>query len=344
MEQRRVVVVGYDGVELLDIACVTSTLQGANRIARQDLYRVELVSMGAQDIDCAGGAALRAHGSVERTIGAIDTLVVSGGDGHRVAAADALLIAHVRRLARDSRRVASVCTGATVLAAAGLLDGRHATTHWFYAKQLAKDYPKVCVDPDPIYIREGRIATSAGVTSALDLTLSFVSEDHGEGLARDVARGLVTYLHRPGNQAQVSMFTAPDPPDHRLVALVVDHIATHVGDRLDTAALAGLFGISERQLNRLFLAHTGLTPGRYIRRVRTEVAARLLTTSELPIAGVAQACGFGTAETLRQAFVQHYDLPPSRYRHLTKAPPHPAGPMLGERAEPASQATADRAD
>ncbi len=316
MEPRRVVVVGYEGAELLDIASVTSTLECANRITRRELYRVEVVAVGGGHVACAGGTALRCNGSLQKTTGAIDTLVVSGGDGHEIAAADTILVAHVRRLAQISRRVASVCTGATVLAATGLLDGHRATTHWAYASLLAHSYPQVRVDPDPIYVREGKMSTSAGITSALDLTLSFISEDYGVSLSRDVARGLVTYLHRPGNQAQVSMFTAADPPDHRLVNDAVKHITTNVAGALDTATLAERFSVSERQLNRLFLTRTGLAPGRYVRRLRTEAAARLLSTSDLPMADIAHQCGFGTTETLRQAFVHHYGLPPARYRRL----------------------------
>lgn len=314
-QRRRVLVVAYDGGELLDIACVTSALQGANRVAGRELYGAEVVSLGGRDVVCAGGAVIRAAGSVQRAVGAVDTLVVSGGDGHELAAADPSLVAHVRRLALDSRRVASVCTGATVLAAAGLLDGRRATTHWAYADQLARNYPGVCVDPSPIYVRDGRVSTSAGVTSGLDLTLSFIAEDHGESLARDVARSMVAYLHRPGEQAQLSMFVAPDH-DHQLVERAVQHIAGNMSDSLDTATLGRKFGVSERHLNRLFVADTGLTPGRYVRRVRTEAAARLLTTTDLRVSDVARKCGFGTSEALRQAFAQHYDVSPARYRRV----------------------------
>lgn len=320
MKTRRAVIVGYDGAELLDIACVTSTFAGANRITGRRLYHAELVTPTGRAITCADGMVLRPAGSLQRTTGTIDTLVVSGGDGHENAAANPTVVAHVRRLAGTSTRVASVCTGATVLAATGLLDGRRATTHWAYAARLAGDYPAVTVDPDPIYIREGHIATSGGVTSALDLTLSFIAEDHGDALARDVARGMVTYLHRPGNQAQVSMFVAHAPPDHRLVREAVEFVTTHVGVPLDTASLAQRFAVSERQLSRLFHAHVGMSPGRFVRRTRTEAAARLLSASTLPVAVVAQQCGFGTAEALRQAFVQLYGISPSRYRlaHATR--------------------------
>lgn len=313
--RRRVVVLAYDRSELLDIACVTSTFVMANRMSRRALYRVEVLSPGGRPVTCDSDLTLQADGSLERATGTIDTLVVSGGYGHESAASTETFVAHVRRLARDSRRVASICTGATVLASAGLLDGRRCTTHWAFATQLARSRPAIEVDPAPIYVRDGDVYTSAGVTSALDLTLAFIEADHGEPLARMVARSLVTYLHRPGNQAQVSLFVASDPPDHRVVRAAVDHVTAHLPDDLQTAHLAAVVGVSDRQLHRLFVEHLGVTPGRYVRRARTEAAARLLSSTTVPVSDVARDCGFGTAESLRQAFVQHYQISPSRYRH-----------------------------
>jgi transcriptional regulator GlxA family with amidase domain len=307
-------VVGYDGAELLDIACVTSTLDMAGRIARQPLYRVDVVTPAGRPIRCDSGLSLNAAGALQDTTGRLDTLVVSGGHGHDDAAANPVLVAHVRRLAAVARRVASVCTGTSVLAAAGLLDGRRATTHWGFARAMARRYPAVGIDPDPIYIRDGNVATSAGVTSALDLTLSFIEEDHGPRLARAVAQLTVTYLQRPGNQAQMSMFVAARPPEHDLVRRITDHIGSHLDGDLTTATLAARAGVSERHLTRLFLEHLGQTPGRYVRQARTEAAAHLLATTSRPIASVAKRCGFGSAETLRQAFVDRYGIPPSRYR------------------------------
>jgi transcriptional regulator GlxA family with amidase domain len=312
--QRRVVVVGYDGAELLDIACVTSTLDMAGRIARQPLYRVDVVTPAGRPIRCDSGLSLNAAGALHDTTGRLDTLVVSGGHGHDDAAANPVLVAHVRRLAAVARRVASVCTGTSVLAAAGLLDGRRATTHWGFARAMARRYPAVGIDPDPIYIRDGNVATSAGVTSALDLTLAFVQEDHGPELARRVARGLVTYLHRPGDQAQMSMFVVSDPPEHALSREVVEFVTANVAAALDTTTLARRFGVSERQLNRLFVDHVGLPPGRFVRHTRVETAARLLRSTALPVGAIARQCGFGTAEALRQAFLDRFGISPSRYR------------------------------
>lgn len=327
MQERVVVVVGYDGAELLDIACVTSSLHLANRIGASPPYRPLLATPGSRPITCDSGLRLDAHVAVERFNAPLDTLLVSGGLGHEGAAGSASLVGHVRRLAALARRVAAVCTGSTVLAEAGLLNNRRATTHWMYADQLAHRYPDVQVDPDPIYIRDGSIATSGGVTSALDLTLAFIEEDHGVALARGVALGTVAYLQRPGGQTQRSMFVTPHTTDDLVVRRTTDHILSHLGDDLSTGSLARLAGVSERHLSRLFLTYVHETPAQYVRRARTEAAAHLLTSTALPLAAVARRCGFGSTESLRQAFRGRYAVPPSQYRR-SRQPSETAGPTI----------------
>ncbi|MEU9146712.1 GlxA family transcriptional regulator [Streptomyces sp. NPDC048349] len=315
MAERLVVVVGYESAELLDIACVTTTLAMANGIGEPDVpYRVVVVAPNGAPITCGSGLTLNSEHGLERFVGPLDTLIVSGGTGFERAAADARLVGHVRRLARESRRIASVCTGASVLAAANLLDGRRATTHWRFAAQLAARHPRVTVDAAPIYVRDGNVYTAAGITSALDLTLAFIEEDHGPELARQVSRDLVTYLQRPGNQAQMSLFTAAPPPRNDIVRDLVQHIAAHPDHDLGTPALAARAGVTPRHLTRLFTEHLGQPPGHYVRRARTEAAAQLLQATTLPVARVATRCGFGTAESLRQAFVSRFGISPSRYR------------------------------
>lgn len=321
MAARRVVIVGYQGAELLDIACLSSVFTGTERLVGRRLYEVELISPGGRPIVCDSGLLLASAGSVQQTTGRIDTLLISGGMGHEAAATDNTLVAHVRRLAANSRRVGSVCTGATVLAATGYLDGHRVTTHWANAAGLARRFPAVTVDPEPVYIRDGDIYTSAGITCALDLALALVQDDHGESLARDLARGLVTYLQRPGNQAQMSMFVTPDPPEHRLVRAIVDHIASHLTDPLRTRDLATRAAISERHLARLFERHTGTTPARYVRRARVEAAANLLTSTDLPVAHIAHQSGLGTTEALRQAFSQTFGITPTQYRRVHRTRP-----------------------
>ena len=314
MTERRVVVIGYDAAELLDIACVTTALEAANWQGATTLYGVRLAAPGGRPVTCGTGLTLQVQESLERVTGPLDTLLVVGGVGHEAAARDRSILGHVRRLARESRRVASVCTGAGILAAAGLLDGRRATTHWQWADEFAARNPDVLFDPGPIFIRDGNMITSTGVTCALDLTLALIEEDDGPELARRVARHLVTYMQRPGNQAQMSMFTTAPPVADGLVRRIVDHIKGDPSADLTTSTLAAAAGVSERHLTRLFLRHVGRTPGRFVRQARIEAAANLLASTSLPVAVVAVRCGFGTAETLRQAFVDRYGIPPSRYR------------------------------
>lgn len=314
MGARVIVIVGYDGAELTDIACVTSCLDIANRIGARPRYRTVLVTLGGHGITCDSGLRLEAQGTLERFNDPIDTVLVSGGLGHIAAAASPILVGHVRRLAGQARRIASVCTGATVLAEAGLLNNRRATSHWMYADQLARQYPDVLVDGDSIYVRDGHVATSGGVTSALDLTLSFVEEDHGRALARSVALGVVAYLQRPGGQSQRSMFLARSSSDDVIVRRTTNHIVSHPADDLGAARLARLAGVSERHLSRLFLTYPQQTPAQYVRRVRTEAAAHLLTSTTLPLSAVAKRSGIGSTESLRQTFLTHYGVPPSRFR------------------------------
>ena len=306
--------VGYDGIELVDVACVTSALDYANRQGAQPHYRAVFATAVGRPVRCDSGLELRGQGRLDTLEGLIDTLIVSGGQGHEAAAANPRLVGHIRRLAANSRRVASVCTGATVLAAAGLLDGRRVTTHWYHAERFARQYPRVRVDAAPIFIRDGAIATSGGVTSALDLTLAFVEEDHGPEIARRVALGMVTYLQRPGNQAQMSMFTSLRRPEQALVRQVFDHVISHLDGDLGAPRLAALVGVSERHLTRLFTEHVGRSPGQLVRDARLDAASRLLAGTSEPMTGVARRCGFSSAESLRQAFVARYGIPPSRFR------------------------------
>jgi transcriptional regulator GlxA family with amidase domain len=335
VDERLFLVVGYDRAELLDIACVTSALEFANRVGANPRYRVVLATPGRRDIVCDSRLRLGADASLERFNEPLDTLLVSGGRGHEAAAANPVIVGHVRRLAPLARRVASVCTGSTVLAEAGLLTRRRATTHWMYAERLANRYPDVLVDAFPIYIRHGNVATSGGVTSALDLTLSFIEEDHGPAIARGVALGTVAYLQRPGGQAQLSMFLSPHTTDDLVVRRLTDHIVSHLDQDLSTPALAQLAGVSERHLSRLFLTSVGETPAQHVRRVRTEAAAHLLTTSRLPVTAVTRRCGFGSTESLRHAFLDRYNVPPSRYR-LQRTTIHAttASVPLGSRSTP----------
>ncbi|WP_030569551.1 GlxA family transcriptional regulator [Streptomyces aureocirculatus] len=317
---RRVLIVAYDNAQILDIACPSGALDIANRYGANPPYRIELATVAHRPARTSAGITLAAGHRLETVRGPLDTLLVAGGTGYEEAAADPRLVTQVRRLADHSRRVASVCTGAYVLAAAGLLDHRRATTHWGYGDRLAARHPTVAVDTTPLYVRDGNVYTSAGVTSALDLTLSLIEDDHGPTLARAVARELVSYLHRPADQAQISMFLAAPPPGDRLVRDLAGHIGAHLADDLSPAALATRAGVSTRHLNRLFTAHLGTTPARAVRAARTEAAAHLVRSSALSLAAIARRCGFGSAQTLRQAFLDHYGAGGDRIRRMPDMP------------------------
>jgi transcriptional regulator GlxA family with amidase domain len=314
VESHRVVVVGYDNAELVDLACVTTAFGLANRLGADPVYQVVVASVTGGPIQCETGLVLQAQARLDR-IQRVDTVIVSGGWGHQAAARDSELVRQVRRLATHASRLASVCTGATVLAEARLLDGKRATTHWLFAADLDRDYPNVHVDPSPIFIRDGAVATSGGVTASLDLTLAFIEQDHGAELARWVAMGMVTYLQRPGNQAQMSMFTAARRPDHATVRMVIDYVVAHPDADLSVEALAARAGVSARQLTRLFREHAGESPGNAVRRIRLEIAARLAATTDLQLSQIARRCGFSSAETMRQAFAAKFGVSPRMFRY-----------------------------
>ncbi|MFJ8592530.1 GlxA family transcriptional regulator [Streptomyces sp. NPDC093598] len=318
--RRRVLIVAYDDAQILDIACPSGALDIANRYGAQPPYSIELATLGRRAARSSAGILVGAGQGLEAVAGPLDTLFVVGGIGCEDAAADQRLLGHVRRLAGHSRRVASVCTGAYVLAAAGLLDHRRVTTHWGWGERLAERHPDVAVDVRPLYVRDGHVYTSAGVTSALDLTLALIEDDHGPTLARAVARELVTHLHRPADQAQISLFLAAPPPEDRLVRDLVGHIAGHLAEDLTPAALAARAGVSPRHLTRLFTAHLGTTPARAVRAARAEAAAHLVRSSGLSMAAIARRCGFGSAETLRQAFLDHYGMTGDRLRRMPDMP------------------------
>lgn len=323
--RRRVLIVAYDDAQILDVACPSGALDIANRYGATPPYGIELGTLGRRAARSSAGIVLGAARGLETVTGPLDTLIVVGGSGFREAATDERLLTQVRRLAARSRRIASVCTGTYVLAAAGLLDHRRVTTHWAYGEQLAARHPEVAVDVGPLYIRDGNVYTSAGVTSALDLTLSLIEDDHGPTLARTVARELVSYLHRPADQAQISMFLSAPPPGNRVVRDLLGYVAGHLTEDLSPGALAARAGVSTRHLTRLFREHLDTTPTRAVRTARTEAAAHLVRTSGLPLAAIARRCGFGSAETLRQAFLERYGVGGDEIRRMPDMPRARAG-------------------
>lgn len=323
-------IVAYEGVQSLDVTGPLEVFHSAAR-ARAALagprrtgaatgadaaggYRVRVLSGDGGALRCSSGLRLLADGRLPRDVGGIDTLLVAGGAGHEAAAADAELLAWIARASRAARRTASVCTGAFLLAAAGLLDGRRATTHWASAGELRRRFPSVLVDAEPIYVREGSIWTSAGVTAGMDLALAMVEEDLGREVALAIARGLVLFLRRPGNQSQFSATLAAQRATREPLQEVQRALLEDIAGDHSVEAMAARAHMSPRHFARAFRAETGVTPARHVERVRVEAARSYLEDTREPVAAIARRCGFANAETMRRAFVRTLEVGPSEYR------------------------------
>ena len=319
MTPRRVVIVCFPGVQSLDVCGPLEVFAGATRwvgeTGRTDPgYRVVTASRGGEAVRTSSGLQVVPDADLDTLRGPLDTLVVAGGDGTRTAAVDAGLVRRVGALAHQSRRVTSVCTGAFVLAAAGLLDGRRATTHWSACAALARSHPAVLVDPDPIFVRDGDVLTSAGVTAGIDLSLALVEDDLGHEAALTVARWLVLFLRRPGNQAQFSAHLAAQSAQRDGLRELQRWIAANPQDDLRIEALAARILMSPRHLARTFQRELGTTPARYVERVRLESARRRLEETGATAESIAAGCGFGTAETMRRSFLRALGVSPAEYR------------------------------
>lgn len=314
MSARRITVLAFPQVQSIDVFGPVEAFTTADRLAGGGAYEVEVVAPSAAPLETSSGVRIVPDRAIAACRGPIDTLVVAGGEGVAAALDEARLPRWIAAAAGRSRRVCSVCTGAFLLAEAGLLDGRRATTHWSGCEELARRYPAVEVEPDPIFIRDGKVATSAGVTAGIDLALGLVEEDHGSRLAREAARWLVLYLRRPGGQSQFSV-----PQEHPAAARAdLGELREWIGANLDrdlsVAALAERCLMSPRNFARVFREEVGTTPAAYVERLRLERARALLEDGAAPVEEVAARCGFGTVETLRRAFRRGVGVSPSEYR------------------------------
>ncbi|HEX4344877.1 MAG TPA: DJ-1/PfpI family protein [Solirubrobacteraceae bacterium] len=324
---RTVVIVAFDGVQLLDVSGPIEVFEAANEVGA--CYRVLLASPDGGDIVAGSRTRLGADCAFAQIPRRIDTLVVPGAPDWRSIVADARLVEIVAAAARRSRRTASVCAGAFVLAAAGLLDGRRAATHWELAADLAHSYPQVAVDPDAIFVADGSIHSSAGITAGIDLCLALVEADHGAALARDVARHLVVFMQRPGGQAQFSVRLDIAATTGSQLREVLDGIARDPAADHSLEALSRRAGFSVRHLTRVFRHELGITPGRYVERTRIEAAKARLQRGDEPLAAIARVSGFGSVETMRRAFWREVATTPAAYRDRfrttgARAPAEPA--------------------
>jgi transcriptional regulator GlxA family with amidase domain len=319
MPPRRVAFVVYPGIQSLDLVGPYEVFQGANAACRQlgraPEYRVQVFARKRGAIRSESGLQLLPEAELSTLRGPVDTLIIAGGHGVAEAVKDRALLRAVGRAAKGARRIVSVCSGAFVLAELGLLDGRKVTTHWTRCAQLARHYPKVKVQLDPIFVRDGAIYTSAGVTAGIDLALALVEQDLDREVALQIARGLVLFLHRPGNQAQFSAQLAMQQADRAPLREVQRWITEHPDQNLSSQVLARRAIMSLRHFTRCFRAEVGLTPARYVENVRLEAARRRLVESKDGLERVASVCGFGSAESLRRVFLRKLAVTPSEYRN-----------------------------
>jgi transcriptional regulator GlxA family with amidase domain len=313
---RRVVLVVFPDLQLLDLAGPLEVFAMADRFSDSEVseYATEVVSPDGGVIRASNGLEIGANRAVGACRGPIDTLVVVGGRGVAQAIVDDRLVAWIRSAAQRSRRVTSVCSGAFLLARAGLLDGRRATTHWATCARLAQLFPEVTVDPDPIFIRDGNVWTSAGVTAGMDLALALVEDDLGPERAREIARYLVLFVQRSGGQSQFSAQLAAQRPERDTLMQLASWIADHLGDDLSVPVMAARTSMSVRNFSRRFAQEFGSTPAAYVEAVRVEAGRRLLETTRRGLTDIARDCGFGTVETMYRSFQRTIRVTPGQYR------------------------------
>jgi transcriptional regulator GlxA family with amidase domain len=310
---RKVVIVGFSGVQALDVVGPHDVFTTASLLTGGG-YDVAVASADGQQVTTASGLAF---GSVPLPdpSDSLDTVVLPGGGGVEDARTDSELITWIKAVAGSTRRIVTVCTGAFLAAEAGLLDGCRVTTHWAFAGRLAREFPAVDVDPDPIFVRSSdAVWTAAGVTAGIDLALSLVEDDHGTEVAQTVARLLVLYLRRPGGQTQFAAPVWMPRAKRTSIREVQDAIEAEPGGLHSIGELARRATMSPRHFTRVFTDEVGEAPGHYVERIRTEAARRQLEETDDTVVAIAARCGFGTAETMRRNFIRRVGVSPDQYR------------------------------
>jgi transcriptional regulator GlxA family with amidase domain len=327
----RVAMLAYPGVQVLDVMGPLEVFSRTSRLmvdegrSRAPVYSVEIIAPKRGAFLVSSGLRLHAEHGIADAPPGIDTLLIAGGIGMRRYRNDAPLLAWLRRQAARVRRIASVCTGAFLLAEAGLLKGRRATTHWEACAEFARDFPDIQVEPDTIFVHDGPLYTSAGVTSGMDLALALVEEDFGRDVALAVARQLVMFLKRPGGQAQFSAQLAVQLAEHEPLRELQAHILEHPDEDLSVGSLARRAAMSPRNFARVFTREVGKTPARFVASARVETARRLLEETSEPLEAVASRAGLGNPETLRRTFMRLVGIAPGQYRERFARSNVPAG-------------------
>jgi transcriptional regulator GlxA family with amidase domain len=310
---RRIVIALFPGVQALDVTGPVEVFSIATRLG-QESYGIELAAAEGGNTATSSGLLLVPHKLLGSVRGPVDTLLVPGGEGTGEAMEDQRLIRWIARLAPRARRVASVCTGAFLLAEAGLLDGRRVTTHWRACGTLSRRYPRITVERDPIFLQDGNVWTSAGVTAGMDLALALLEEDAGNQATLAVARQLVMFVRRPGGQAQFSAQLSARVADREPLRAAQDWIVQNLEEDLSVPVLASRAHMSPRNFARSFKREVGVTPAAYVERVRVERAQQTLQNRELALHEVAIECGFGSEDRMRRAFHRRVGVGPAAYR------------------------------
>jgi transcriptional regulator GlxA family with amidase domain len=312
---RAIEILAFPDLQVLDVAGPLQVFASANDLERQvgcsPPYAIRVVAQ-ASPVNTSAGLPLVTE-PLPSMRKPVDTLIVAGGSSVHEAAEDKRLVRWLAGRVRSARRVASVCTGAFLLGAAGLLDGKRAVTHWADCERLTRNFPRARVDMNAIFIRDGNLWTSAGVTAGIDLSLAMVEDDIGHAAAAAVARELVVFLKRPGGQAQFSTVLTFQERDREFNHLH-GWMAGHLGEDLSVPALARHAGMSERSFLRHYRSHMGLTPARAVEKMRVEAACQLLSTTRDPVKRIARRCGFGSEETMRRSFIRQIAVAPDDYR------------------------------
>jgi transcriptional regulator GlxA family with amidase domain len=322
-ESRRIVVVVVPPVDELDLVGPLQVFNSVNRLAGRTIYTIELVT-NAEGLKCEGeGGVLTfiARRHFSKVADATDSVLVACGLASR-ALRDRALSAWLRRISGDVRRLGAVCVGSFLLAEAGLLDGRRATTHWRFGRELASRHPKVRVEHQPLWVKDGNIYTCAGISAGIDLALAWVEEDCGAALAHEAARELVLFLRRPGGQPQVSVSLAAQASEMASIRELQIWIAEHLATKLTVERLAQRMSMSVRTFERVFTREVGTTPAQYVLQLRVESARHHLERTQDGVKHIAGTAGFGSVEAMRRAFVRLLGLTPARYRQLTAQSSH----------------------
>jgi transcriptional regulator GlxA family with amidase domain len=319
---RNIAILACPGVQLLDVAGPLDVFAEANRqLDRHDYYRLSIIGTAARAIESSSGARLMPDATIRDKCGRLDTLLVAGAPGIAAAPTNLSLLEWLRSTAKQSRRYGSVCSGAFLLAASGLLEGRRVTTHWGIAGELARRHPGLIVEADALYVRDGPVCTAAGVTAGMDLALALVEEDLGRELAMKVAGELVMFFKRPGGQMQFSRHGEVELAGRSTLQELQRWIAAHPGEDHSIAALAHRTNLSPRHFARVFHNEIGMPPAEYVERTRIEAARRQLETGQGTPKRVAADCGYADVNGLRRAFVRRLGITPADYRRLHRTTP-----------------------